>query len=77
VDRQRPVLGLLTGRCDISVNRPLPYAEQHAQDGLSDSMSLSAGYRAIGDDYDSGSEVHRLLYNVTTFGPVIRIAFMF
>jgi hypothetical protein len=44
---------------------------------LSDSMNLSAGYRAIGDDYESGSGVHKFLYHVTTFGPVIRFAFIF
>ena len=40
-------------------------------------LSLSFGYRAIGDDYDRGSGPERFIYNTTTFGPVIRFGFNF
>jgi hypothetical protein len=35
---------------------------------------FSFGYRAIGDNYETGSGTSRFLYNVTMFGPVLRVA---
>ena len=49
------------------------YAGYH----LSQLFSISAGYRAIGIDYESGSGADRFLYDVNTFGPVIRFGFSF
>ncbi len=50
-------------------------AQLYAVYGISETMAVSFGYRAFGDDYESGSGRSRFLYNVTTFGPVIRFAF--
>jgi len=44
---------------------------------LSKLLLLSAGYRAIGMDYDKGIGQDRFLYDVTTFGPVLRFGFNF
>ena len=44
---------------------------------ISDLMSFSFGYRAIGDNYQTGSGTSRFLYNATIFGPVLRFAFTF
>jgi len=38
-------------------------------------FQLSAGYRAIYIDYETGSGNDRFVYNMTTFGPVIRFGF--
>lgn len=35
----------------------------------------SVGFRAIGMDYDKGSGADRFRYDVTTFGPVVRLGF--
>lgn len=40
-------------------------------------FQLSAGYRVMGLDYDKGSGQDRFLYDVNTFGPVIRFGFHF
>jgi hypothetical protein len=52
-------------------------AQLYAVYRLSPGAAFSFGYRAFGDDYESGSGTDRFLYNVTTFGPVIRFAFNF
>ena len=44
---------------------------------ISDGMALSLGYRAISDDYHTGSGTNRFLYNVIMFGPVIKFAINF
>lgn len=49
------------------------YAQYH----FSPNKYFSFGYRVIGDDYESGSGSSRFLYDITTFGPVARIAFTF
>jgi len=38
-------------------------------------FQLSAGYRVIYIDYETGSGNDRFVYNMTTFGPVIRFGF--
>ena len=38
---------------------------------------LSAGYRVIGVDYEKGSGEDRFKYDMTTFGPVVRLGFNF
>lgn len=38
-------------------------------------FELSAGYRAIGIDYQKGSDKDRFLYDMNTFGLVIRLGF--
>jgi hypothetical protein len=40
-------------------------------------FQLSAGYRAIKADYEKGSGSDYFLYNMTTFGPVLRFGFNF
>lgn len=40
-------------------------------------FQTSIGYRAIKDDYETGSGDNYYLYNVITFGPVIRFGFNF
>jgi hypothetical protein len=40
-------------------------------------FQLTAGYRIIGIDYTNGSGADRFLYDVNTFGPVIRFGFNF
>jgi opacity protein-like surface antigen len=52
-------------------------AQLYAAYRISDLMTVSFGYRALGDDYDQGSGNRRFLYNTTIFGPVIRYAFTF
>lgn len=44
---------------------------------ISDLMSLSFGYRMIGIDYEHGSGQDRFLYDMDTFGPVVRFGFNF
>jgi hypothetical protein len=40
-------------------------------------FQLTAGYRILGIDYDKGTDESRFLYNVDTFGPVVRFGFSF
>jgi hypothetical protein len=44
---------------------------------VSQLMILTLGYRAIGIDYDHGSGQDRFLYDLTTFGPVLKVGFKF
>jgi len=40
-------------------------------------FQITAGYRVISLDYESGSGENRFMYNVDTFGPVVRFGFNF
>jgi len=40
-------------------------------------FQLTGGYRVIGVDYNKGSGENRFLYDVNTFGPVLRFGFNF
>jgi hypothetical protein len=40
-------------------------------------FQLTGGYRILSTDYDKGMDSDRFIYNVDTFGPVIRLGFMF
>jgi hypothetical protein len=40
-------------------------------------FQLTAGYRILSIDYDKGADAERFIYNVDTFGPVIRFGFNF
>lgn len=40
-------------------------------------FQLTGGYRVIGMDYDKGSGADRFMYDMDTFGPVIRFGFNF
>jgi len=40
-------------------------------------FQLTAGYRILSVDYDKGVDSERFIYNVDTFGPVIRMGFNF
>lgn len=40
-------------------------------------FQLSAGYKILSIDYDKGVDADRFIYNVDTFGPVIRLGFNF
>jgi hypothetical protein len=40
-------------------------------------FQLTAGYRILGIDYDKGTDKERFIYNVDTFGPVVRLGFNF
>ena len=40
-------------------------------------FQVTAGYRIIGIDYNKGSGNNRFLYNMNTFGPVLRLGFNF
>jgi hypothetical protein len=40
-------------------------------------FQLTAGYRILSMDYDKGVDIDRFVYNVDTFGPVIRFGFNF
>jgi len=40
-------------------------------------FQLTAGYRLLSIDYDKGVDKERFIYNVDTFGPVIRVGFNF
>ncbi|MFB3390055.1 hypothetical protein [Flavobacterium sp. LAR06] len=40
-------------------------------------FQLTGGYRAIGMDYDKGSADDRFMYNMDTFGAVVRFGFSF
>jgi hypothetical protein len=40
-------------------------------------FQLTAGYRILSIDYDKGVDEERFIYNVDTFGPVIRFGFNF
>ena len=42
---------------------------------FSDLFQVTAGYRALGIDYQTGSEEDRFLYDITTFGPVLQLGF--
>jgi len=44
---------------------------------FSDLFQLTAGYRVLSIDYQDGADQARFLYDVTTFGPVIRLGFNF
>ena len=62
----------------FNVNSKLTWqAQLYANYRLSELIQLSVGYRALGDNYDRGSASSRFYYKATTFGPVIRFAFMF
>jgi len=52
-------------------------AQLYAAYHISKGSTLSFGYRAIGDDYRTGSGNDRFVYDVITFGPVVRFAFNF
>jgi hypothetical protein len=40
-------------------------------------FQLTGGYRVIGMDYEKGSGNDRFMYNIDTFGPVVRFGFNF
>ena len=40
-------------------------------------FQLTAGYRILSIDYDKGADEERFIYNVDTFGPVVRLGFNF
>jgi hypothetical protein len=40
-------------------------------------FQLTAGYRLLSIDYDKGAEKERFIYDVNTFGPVVRMGFNF
>jgi hypothetical protein len=40
-------------------------------------FQVTAGYRILGIDYDKGADKERFIYNVNTFGPVVRLGFNF
>jgi len=40
-------------------------------------FQLTGGYRILSMDYDKGDDTARFIYNVNTFGPVIRLGFNF
>jgi hypothetical protein len=40
-------------------------------------FQLTAGYRILSIDYDKGADKERFIYNMDTFGPVIRVGFNF
>jgi hypothetical protein len=40
-------------------------------------FQLSAGYKILSVDYDKGVDTERFIYNIDTFGPVIRLGFNF
>jgi hypothetical protein len=40
-------------------------------------FQLTAGYRILSTDYDKGTGTERFIYNVDTFGPVLRMGFNF
>jgi len=42
---------------------------------ITDLVTFFFGYRAIGDNYETGNGTSRFLYNATMFGPVLRVAF--
>lgn len=44
---------------------------------FSDRMLMTVGYRALGYDYDRGSGTERFVYDMTTFGPMLRLGFTF
>jgi len=43
----------------------------------SDRWSFAAGYRVIDIDYDQGKDAGRFLYDVRTFGPVLKLGYSF
>lgn len=44
---------------------------------FSDRVLMTVGYRALGYDYDRGSGTERFVYDMTTFGPMLRLGFTF
>jgi len=40
-------------------------------------FQLTAGYRLLSIDYDKGADSERFVYNVNTFGPLVRFGFSF
>ena len=42
---------------------------------FSELFHVTAGYRALGIDYQTGEGKDRFLYDVTTFGPVVKLGF--
>lgn len=40
-------------------------------------FQVTAGYRILSIDYDKGTDKERFIYNMDTFGPVIRLGFNF
>lgn len=71
----------LTGRGSIGgfgVGSDLFWQIQaHVTYEFSGRMNMSAGYRFISVDYDHGSGADRFVYDMTTFGPVLRFAWVF
>jgi hypothetical protein len=52
-------------------------AQVYASYQFTDAFKLSAGYRVIDTQYQSGSGLDRFLYHAKLFGPEIRFAFLF
>jgi hypothetical protein len=44
---------------------------------FSELFQVTAGYRALSIDYETGANKDRFVYDVTTFGPVLQIGFNF
>lgn len=44
---------------------------------FSDRVLMTVGYRALDYDYDRGSGTDRFVYDMTTFGPMLRVGFTF
>jgi len=44
---------------------------------ISKDFQPSVGYRILSIDCDKGADTERFIYNVDTFGPVIRMGFNF
>ncbi len=42
---------------------------------FSELFQVSAGYRVLGIDYETGTEKERFKYDINTFGPVIQLGF--
>ncbi len=51
--------------------------QAYAGHKFSELFQLSAGYKILSIDYDKGSDAERFIYNIDTFGPVIRLGFNF
>lgn len=50
--------------------------QAHATYSFSERMNMSVGYRYISVDYDEGSGPDRFIYDMDTFGPVFRFAWV-
>jgi len=51
--------------------------QAYAGYGFSKLFQLTAGYRVIGVDYDKGTGLNRFVYDIITFGPVVRLGLNF